>query len=67
MSNKFDVYLSALGLPATKENRVPLCALDAWYLAQTCIQRVAITDVLIVFCQDDCVCFHWKDGKVLFP
>lgn len=65
--DKFDVYLSAMGLPATKENSLPLGAVDAWQLAQNCIQRVAITKVVIVFCADDTVCFHWENGKVLFP
>lgn len=65
--DKFDVYLSAMGLPATKENSIPLGGLEAWQLAQDCIQRVAITEVLILFCTEDAVCFHWKDGKVLFP
>jgi hypothetical protein len=65
--DKFNVFLSAMGLPATKENLIPLGAYDAWQLAQSCTQRVAITEVVMVFCDDDAICFHWKDGKVLFP
>ena len=65
--DKFDVYLSAMGLPATKENKIPLGSFDAWQLAQSCIQRVAITKVAIICCSDDTICFHWENGKVLFP
>ena len=65
--DKFNVYLSALGLPATKENQVPLDGFGAWQLAQDCTQRVAITEVVIIVDNDDTVCFHWKEGKVLFP
>jgi hypothetical protein len=67
MSDKFDVYLSAMGLPETKENVMPLSGFDALQLARRCTERVAITKVTIVCCRDDTICFHWEDGKVLFP
>lgn len=65
--DKFDIYLSAMGLPATKENTMPLGGAEAFELAQCCLKRVAITDVVIICCADDTVCYHWKNGKVLFP
>lgn len=64
---RFDIYLGAMGLDLTKENPIPLGALEAWALFQDCMRRVAITEVLIIHVQTDTITVHWKEGKLLFP
>jgi hypothetical protein len=63
----FNVYVSAMGLPPTKENDKPLDGHAAVVLAFALTKRVAVTEVTIIDRLTDTICFHWKEGNLIFP
>jgi hypothetical protein len=63
----FNVYVSAMGLPPTKENDKPLDGRNAVALAFELTKRVAVTEVTIIDRLTDTICFHWKEGNLIFP